>query len=173
MSNEPIFDQLQAEFVEKSIYCGLRVGPPADENFKQIEVVDELFNSVDLMTKMIDIEETIEVHESPRLYIVEGAPELVDITRVANVEPTEMEQTITIPTFKSDQPKPPSLRMLDDTRILPIIKDDESTKNPTFFDVTPKQDEEKQRIFPIKRTINPHKKTGATRSFAGFFSRAA
>jgi hypothetical protein len=194
MSDSPIFDQLQAEFVEQSKYIRLQIGPLLGAGFYEFEVIDEHFGTigrvhrliehgpavgegfevVDGITKMIEVEAASVLGVSkPKLYIVEGVPEFVDLAKAIDHEPTEMEQTIIIPKFESDTPKPPSMQMLDDTQLIPSAKEDVSKKNytNTFFDAALIGGEEKQHVFPIKKVkARTHKKNGATGTLGWFIN---
>lgn len=195
MSNNPIFDQLQAEFVKDSKYCDLLVGPPIGPGFEVVNsvkigfeivngihrliemgpIVGEGFEVVEGITRMIEVEEE---EVKPRLYIVEGAPELIRLDEVGDEE-TEMEQTIVIPVVESKIPEPPSLTMLADTQVIPAVppEDDPKSKSytDTFFDETLTVGDDKQHVIPIKRSLTnaAHKKIGAIRSLSEFFNRAA
>ena len=209
MSNSPIFDQLQAEFIEKNKQGGLLIGPPVGEGFKRVKVVDEYFKVVlGYRSEMIEVEisepvapmveemvgaveeETFSVTEAnpvqvfPKLYVVKGAPELINLTKVKDedstieVDPTfvpeetEMEKTISIPTFKHEEPKPPSIAS-DETQLIPVVSgvDEESSQTPE------KPADDKNHVVPIRKPKavhkTPHRKLGATGTLSWFINRAA
>ena len=200
MSNNPIFDQLQAEFTERSKYCRLLIGPPAGPEFVVVngvkagfEIVDRVtqlweygpvagedFEVVDGVTKLIGFEEA----PKPKLYIIEGAPELVRLDEpMEMIEETDVEKTILIPVFKSDTPAPPSITldeslkpplmvMLEDTQAIPVISaiNDESKDNTTIS-----TGDEKEYVIPVKH-VKPRThihKFGATGTLGWFTNRAA
>jgi len=194
MNENPIFDALLAEFTERSKYCRLMVGPPVGQGFvadngikigfeivngvtrimEYGPVVGEGFEVVDGVTRMIEAEES----PKPKLYIVEGAPELIDLAKMAPAEEeSEMEKTIVIPRFVSDMPEPPSTKpalmaMLEDTQAIPVIKDDQTdelTFTEVFSDPTLVDSKGKTFVTPIKRVkARTHKKNGATGTLSWF-----
>lgn len=191
MSGSPIFDQLQAEFVAESKYIRLQIGPLIGQGFERVEVIDEHFGTtgyvnrlveygptigegfevVDGITKMIEVEDT----SKPQMYVVIGAPELINIDKMKEevlrldnmAEETDMEKTLYMPVVKSDMPKPPSLSMMNETRLIPKIDE----KDATFKATTTA--EEESHVFPIKRVKAVHKKIGATGTLSWFANRAA
>ena len=184
--SEPIFDELMAEFVKRSKYCRLRVGPPAGPGFEIVNgikvgfeivngitrmiemgpLVGEGFEVIDGITKLIVPEET----SKPKLYIVEGAPELINLADVP--EESEMEKTILIPKFKSDVPEPPSMSMLANTQYIPIVRDDEAYVPEAAERPVEVLADERDHVLPIKRVKAIHKKIGATGTLS-WFTRAA
>lgn len=130
-------------------------------------------------------------HKAPepkKLYIVEGAPELVKLDEVhteepsekVGDEPTDMEKTLTFPVVKEELPKPPSVVAkadVDQTQILPVIPTDdevnEKNYTDTFFDPKLVEPEEKQHVTPIKRSKIHHKKNSATGLLPRITGRAA
>lgn len=169
--SEPIFDQLQAEFIEQSKFVRLQIGPLMGEGFEQIEVVDEHFGMIGHVNRMIEIEEVPTPNPGfvesivyalaeaklmkPRLYMVEGAPELVDI-------------------------RPKLIADLDDTTVFPAVQDDVSEPLNVVADtgLTPhveeavRPNETDPHVFPVKSHHKAPKKTSATGSLS-WFTRAA
>lgn len=208
MSNSPIFDQLQAEFIEKNKQGGLLIGPPVGEGFKRVKVVDEYFKVVlGYRSEMIEveisepvapmIEETVDTVEEtssvteanpvqvfPKLYVVKGAPELINLAKVKDedstieVDPafvpeeTEMEKTISIPKFEHEEPQPPSIAS-DETQLIPVVPDvdEEPAQAPE------KPADDKDHVVPIRKPKAVHKishrKLGATGTLSWFINRAA
>lgn len=173
--SEPIFDQLQAEFVEQSKFVRLQIGPPIGEGFEQIEVVDEHFGMVGHVNRMIEIEEVPTPNPDfvesivyalaeakltkPRLYMVGGAPELVDIRPKLIAE---LDETMVIPVFEDDTEEPPNDG--DDTLFISPVEEPE------------KPQESDPHVFPIKsqhKAYKSHKKLSATSTFGWFVNRAA
>lgn len=214
MSGSPIFDQLQAEFVEQSKYVRLCIGPLIGEGFERVEVVHPYFGTTGYVHRLIEVEvsepvepmieevvddatidassvleinlaksrekapsvETNPVQAFPKLYIVEGAPELVNLAEAKDEEPmveeTEMEKTISIPKFEHEKPVPPSIAS-DETQLIPVVPDvdEESAQTPE------KPADDKDRVVPIRKPKAIHKtvhrKLSATGTLGWFINRAA
>ena len=177
MSDSPIFDQLQAEFVEQSKFIRLDIGPLIGAGFERVKVVDDHFGRVGYVHRLIQtVEETteeaqeavedIEVVEKPkpRLYIVDGAPELIDLASVkdedstaevefASVpEETEMEKTISIPRFEHEKAEPPSTAS-DETQLIPVVP--EISEEPAQTPEKPADD--RNHVTPIRKPKAIHK----------------
>lgn len=230
MSDSPIFDQLQAEFVAESQYCGLRIGPPAGEYFITADVIDDAFKTTGKVTRMVEVEEPVKpvflemtdsakdapmvlemngpkfsddtidassvleinlakvrenasvkansVQVFPKLYVVEGAPELVNLSEVKDEDPTlvqeetEMERTISIPKFEHEEAKPPSIA-LDETQFIPAVKDDYEESAPA----SEKPADDKNHVVPIRKPKalhkTAHKKNSATGTLSWFTNHRA
>lgn len=193
MSGSPIFDQLQAEFLEQSKFARLSIGPllEAEEGpkaFERVEVINEHFGTTGYIHRLIQtVEETpetvdeIEVVEKPkpRLYVVDGAPKLIDLASVkdedstdevafASVpEETEMEKTISIPRFEHEKPEPPSIAS-DETQLIPVVPEvnEEQVQTPE------KPADDRNHVTPIRKPKairkTAHRKLSATGTLGWF-----
>lgn len=196
--SEPIFDQLQAEFVEQSKFVRLQIGPPIGEGFERVEVIDEQFGTTGYVHKMVEVEEvptpnpdfvesivqsikdaksiSHEMTDSvagmallernliktlqtsaplPRMYVVEGAPDLIDVRPKLIAD---LDDTTVFPAVQDDVSEPPS--SVVDTRLTPRVEE------------AVKPNETDPHVFPVKSHHKAPKKTSATGSLS-WFTRAA
>lgn len=132
---------------------------------------------------------------SAKLYIVEGASDLVNLDEIQNQEPIEMEQTISIPAIEEEITKPCSVVAQADVELtlaLPITTDtpqsgselkavsvaENGNNGPkdytdTFFDPALTEDDGKIHIIPRKHIKLSHKKNSVTGLLPRITGRAA
>lgn len=105
MSSMPIFDQLQAEFVEQGKYCGLLIGPP-------VAKLITVNGAPDLIKIEPEMNDTV---------VIELAQVLSFIDRI------KLDETQVLPTIKTTPPV-----VEEEAHVFPIKKATHHKKNSTI-----------------------------------------